>query len=99
MSTVDEWATERWTGEARHIRDVLAALGVSAPFCLPGEPSDCGGPVADHHVTYLALLNARVAAMAQANLNEAPQRQFTAKAEALLAEYGSELERGLGGEE
>lgn len=92
--TVDGWTAEEWVGEVRHVRDAMAALGVFVPSCLPGEPADCGEPILEHYVTYLALLNARVVVMAQANLTEGQQAEFTRRAEAFLEQYTAEAEGG-----
>lgn len=92
------WGPAEWTSEAKHVRDALAALGVFVPACLPGEPADCGSSTAaEHYVSYLALLNARIIAMAQANLNELEADSFTAQAKAYLEHYTAEDEGGAGG--
>jgi len=90
VTTVDGWTAEQWTNECRHLRDALSALGVVVPSCLPGEPRDCGEPLLDHYISYLALLNARVVVMAQANLNPAQQDDFTQRVHDLHEQYEAE---------
>lgn len=92
--TVGGFTFGQWLGETRHVRDALAALGVLVPPCLPGEEKDCGEPVVEHYMTYLAMINARIVAMAQANLTPEQQDQFTIRAEHFLAEYAAEDEQG-----
>lgn len=92
--TVDGFTLGEWIAETRHVRDSLAALGVLTPACLPGEEKDCGAPVLEHYMTYLALLCARVAIMAQANLNEAQQAEYARRAQF----YMNECEAEQGGE-
>lgn len=97
MTTIDGFTAEEWTAEVKHVRDAMAALGVFVPPCLPGEPEDCGTPLVDHYVTYLALLNARVVVMAQANLTQTQQNAFTAQATAFLEQYEAEGTGEAGG--
>lgn len=87
MTTVDGWSAEQWTSECRAVRDALSALSVIVPSCLPGEPRDCGEPLVEHYVSYLALLNARVVVMAQANLTPAQQDEFTQRAHELVEQH------------
>jgi hypothetical protein len=74
METADwqpdsEWSADEWAFEARAARDALAALGVTVPACLAGEPADCGTPAWAHYATYLAMVKARAQAMLEANLS------------------------------
>lgn len=88
------WTAEEWMCEVRALRVALHALGVLVSSCLPGEPEDCGEPLADHYVSYLALLNARVLAMAQGSLNEAQQVEFTHRVQEAYAQYDADAEDG-----
>jgi hypothetical protein len=90
VSTVNGWTAEQWTAEVKAVRAAMRSLGVIVPACLPGEPGDCGTPLVDHYVTYLALLKARVVVMAQSNLTDAEESAFTEQAKTFLDQYENE---------
>ena len=63
------WSFEQWLAETRAVRDALAVLGITVPYCLPGEPGDCGAPLSNHYASYLGLLRGRVEVFWESNLD------------------------------
>jgi hypothetical protein len=49
-----------WKDLAEELRQALHLLHFDVPQCLPGEPEACGGNFAEHALSYLAALRARV---------------------------------------
>ena len=90
------WTPDEWAFETRGVRDALAALGVTVPHCLPGEPADCGAPVWSHYATYLGLLKARAQIFIETNLGPGgPGADF---AENVYTEELDSYRREAGGE-
>lgn len=52
----DKEATWREATERR--RAALEALGIEVPYCLSGEPDECGGGDVEHFASYTATLMA-----------------------------------------
>ena len=100
MSTVNGWTAEQWTAEVKAVRAAMRSLGVVVPACLPGEPGDCGTPLVEHYVTYLAMLNARLVVMSHVNLTAAEEESFLGQTKAFIERYEDEVdEPAAGGEQ
>ncbi|MCA2226362.1 hypothetical protein [Nonomuraea aurantiaca] len=57
-----------WAEGARTVREAFAALGLTLPACLPGEPEDCGhGDARDHYASYLGALQGHVESLIEAS--------------------------------
>ncbi|MGI5166555.1 hypothetical protein ACQEU3_19590 [Spirillospora sp. CA-253888] len=66
------WTMGEWLREARALREALAALGMTTPHCLPGEPADCGASVWEHYATYAGMLKGAAHVKAECHLGPGP---------------------------